>query len=66
MNKFLYCVLAAGVLFDVGAGMYLWQLIGERQHQSVDAGPDHSKLRQPPRQAEGVSTSRSRPTYSIY
>lgn len=65
MKIFLYMVLALGVLFDIGAGTYLWHLLGERKSHRIEASTDHGESRQSPRQIKS-SSSRSRPTYAIY
>lgn len=63
MKNFLYFVLVLGVLFDIGAGTYLWQLIAERNNQRIDVRSEVSKARESPRE---ISKPRSRPTYTLH
>jgi hypothetical protein len=63
MKNFLYFVLVLGVLFDIGAGTYLWQLIAERNAQRIDGRSEISKARESPRE---IKKARSRPTYTLY
>lgn len=60
---FLYLVLAAGVLFDLGAGAYLWHLTGERKNQRMASARDH---RTAPSSRPAIKGSRPRPAYSIH